>query len=998
MENLQKTVNKPHSGGWSWTIKTQIQIAFILLAVVLTVTSLFNYVSMLKTQENIQKLLTKKQAEMEFADRISYLLSEIRAWKDYMATPAVIEDSQQKILKNAERLLALQEADGRQEDIALSRGVINDANAFLEAFYLTVGAYQTKGLDHQSGLHGAMRQSAHNLEKILNDFDTGPSREIFGRMRTAEKNFALRNRKHYHDEIQRLNGQFRQQLEQSRISAAVKKRLLVAMDAYMAAVASYRAERLQSPESNWHTAGYKRMDRASRGVSKRLQTLDIANILSNYLTLRRHEKDYLQRLDPQYSVQVKEVWQVIRRDVIASGILPADKGIILKNLDNYLISFQNIVDQDPVVAQQTIEMRDKTRSILTSIILIDKRTKNELAVTLAAIDEKLHHVILTSLLFTIGISLAAIALIGAIAARRISKPLAHFKAAAVALSEGQFEVEIPIWTRDEMGDLAHAFRQMVTDLVFHRRALLQSQEYTETIISSMTDTLLVVSPQGLIERVNRVDLLAYSAEELRGMPIGQLFLDATAAAAFTGSGLASLLQAGSIANLETPLALRSGGGKISVLISAAVMRNPQDDVVGIVVVARDITERRRMEDDLRHAKRQAEAGNRAKSAFLANMSHEIRTPMNAIIGFTELVLQEDLASKVRDFLNKVKVASHALMEIIGAILDLAKIEARKMELAPEAFNLVDIFNRLANLFSLQVANKNMELIFIISPNSQRTLFGDVRRLEQVLINLIQNAVKFTEAGRITVQANMTEHGADRVAAAFLVRDTGIGIDPQQLPHLFKPFVQADGSATRKYGGTGLGLTLCKNLVEMLGGTLRAESIPGKGSTFSFTIPLECRATLPKKPPPHADADRTTKILTTTEAATQQIDRTRILIVEEHLIDQALLQHVGPTVDSANNGKEADESLSSGTPSVDQVDIDTQRIIPLLTDLAERLEDFSIETGPLLEELNRELATSHAAPTLREIEKHLQQYDFEAASLALDKLADILKISLNRNIP
>ncbi|MBF0461616.1 MAG: response regulator [Magnetococcales bacterium] len=260
---------------------------------------------------------------------------------------------------------------------------------------------------------------------------------------------------------------------------------------------------------------------------------------------------------------------------------------------------------------------------------------------------------------------------------------------------------------------------------------------------------------------------------------------------------------------------------------------------GVVVVFRDITERLRMADALRASRAKAEAASYAKSEFLANMSHEIRTPMNAIIGLSDLALGIHLPDRARDYLTKIASSSRLLLRIINDILDFSKIEAGKMALEPVPFNLNDLFDNLGNMFREKAAEKGIELNMSVIHSVPPILIGDDTRLQQVLLNLISNAVKFTEStphsnGEIDVRAVPIDRSDEQVRMAFSVRDTGIGLDPDHIARLFDPFTQADGSITRRFGGTGLGLHICKRLVGMMGGVIDVESTPGRGSIFYFT--------------------------------------------------------------------------------------------------------------------------------------------------------------------
>ncbi|MBF0561301.1 MAG: response regulator [Alphaproteobacteria bacterium] len=251
----------------------------------------------------------------------------------------------------------------------------------------------------------------------------------------------------------------------------------------------------------------------------------------------------------------------------------------------------------------------------------------------------------------------------------------------------------------------------------------------------------------------------------------------------------------------------------------------------------DITKRKRMEADLAAAVVTANAATRAKSDFLANMSHEIRTPMNAIIGLVGLCLKTNLSAKQRDYLNKALASAETLLEIINDILDVSKIEAGKLDIEAVPFELDRVMDNLAAVNSFKAEQKSLELLFFCPENLPHSLIGDPLRLGQVLTNLVNNAIKFTDAGEVVVSIKVMARTMETVRLEFSVRDTGIGITPEHRRRLFKSFSQADTSTTRRFGGTGLGLAISKQLVEMMGGTIGVDSTPGIGSVFTFDVVL-----------------------------------------------------------------------------------------------------------------------------------------------------------------
>ncbi len=347
------------------------------------------------------------------------------------------------------------------------------------------------------------------------------------------------------------------------------------------------------------------------------------------------------------------------------------------------------------------------------------------------------------------------------------------------------------------------------------------------------------------------------------------------------------------------------GSHLPVSLSVTSLYSPIGRVVGYLFTAMDLTLQKQMERELIAAKEQAEAANASRGDFLARMSHEIRTPMNGIVGMASLLKKTDLDAKQQNYVEKALSSANTLLGLINDILDFSKIDAGKLQLETVPFNLEEILGNIANVVGMQAEKKGLEFVFRVESGISQHLIGDPLRLGQVLMNLAGNAVKFTERGEIVIAVGLESRCQNEVLLRFSVRDTGIGLQPEQINRLFSAFSQADDSITRKYGGTGLGLAICKQLTELMGGKIWIESEPGIGTEFIFTAKMQL-----------AEITDTRK-----EIAYKALGGIRALVVDDNQaardVLSAMLSSLKIDVDTAVDGISAisflEQAMARGTP-------------------------------------------------------------------------------------
>jgi PAS domain S-box-containing protein len=435
---------------------------------------------------------------------------------------------------------------------------------------------------------------------------------------------------------------------------------------------------------------------------------------------------------------------------------------------------------------------------------------------------------------------------------------------------------------------------LLTDITERKRAeeaLLHSEQRFETLAAATFEGILISEHGRIIDANDQLArLVGYELNELIGLDVAAILPPEE-----QDRVLANIM-AGRDIKLEHEL-VRKDGSRCFVETHGKTIRQ-QGRQIRLTAI-HDITERKRYEEEFIQARQAAEAANRAKSQFLANISHELRTPMTGVLGMLELTLEEELAPKQRQYLETVQRSAEALLRLLNDILDFSRIEAGAITLAEEPFNLEWCVRSAMELLAIEAQRKGLELALEIAPGTPGVVEGDEGRVRQVLVNLIGNAIKFTDQGKVTIHIAKGEKAADRGhEITFAVTDTGIGIPEDKKELLFQTFSQVDASSTRRHGGTGLGLAISKGVVERMGGRISFASTENRGSTFFFTLPLR-EVVMPAAAGPPAG-----------EAPVPQAGEAygKLLLVEDDPKNRALLETVlrnrGYDIDLAGNGREA----------------------------------------------------------------------------------------------
>ncbi|NVN98052.1 MAG: response regulator [Geobacteraceae bacterium] len=466
----------------------------------------------------------------------------------------------------------------------------------------------------------------------------------------------------------------------------------------------------------------------------------------------------------------------------------------------------------------------------------------------------------------------------------------------------------------ELGELGSSFDEMTAELLKKEKSLQKSEDIFRYYVENATDITFSLSKEGVFTYVspNWQEAFGYEISETIGQPFAPYVHpdDIQSCLNF----LQLVITTGEKQRDVEYRVLTKDGRYVWYSANGSLLRNPESNDFSFLGIGRDISRQKSAEEAMLQAMAAAESANRAKSNFLANMSHEIRTPMNGLIGMVELLESTSLTDEQQKYLEVIRISSGNLLSLISEILDLSKIESSMMELEQLMFSLRESVSTIVKSQIFLAQNKGLSLEIEFAENLPDIVTGDQLRLKQVLLNLIGNAIKFTDQGGITISVVLQKRDGDTGFFRFNVADTGIGIKSDAINNIFDPFSQADSSTTRKYGGTGLGLTICKKLTELMGGEVSVESVEGKGSTFHISIPFIV----------NENETISTERIPIHDQAVPETGPLHILLAEDNEINRDLftiiLKQAGHSLVIATNGMEAVEQWEKGGQDIIIMDV------------------------------------------------------------------------------
>ena len=602
----------------------------------------------------------------------------------------------------------------------------------------------------------------------------------------------------------------------------------------------------------------------------------------------------------------------------APGLIPAETALLVRGrglltaweaLALRAVEIRRSPDWNIAIGLQSGEVRGVAAKLAGRLRVVAER--EERAMAEAASEARASSRRTFYLLVFLGLALAGLSWrVSVTSASRLVTPLESLSRAARELARGSHAGrQIPVASDDEVGQLTVSFNEMRAAVEETSRVLREREAHLAAVVTSAVDGIITIDERGTIGSFNpgAERIFGWTAAEMAGRNVRSLMPDPDASA--HDSYLANYVRTGKrkiIGIGREVVGLRRDGSTFPMALAVSAMETA-DGARSFVGLVRDISARKEAERRILESKEAAEAASVAKSRFLANMSHEIRTPLNGVIGMASILADSHLEGEQRVMAETITTSGRLLLDVVNDILDFSKIEAGELRLERSMVLLPEILDEVLHMHAFSAQSKRLELTGEVAPDLGEPLVGDAGRIRQILSNLVSNAIKFTATGEVVVTARLLEDRGETILLRFEVTDTGVGIPPDRIGKLFDAFTQADESTSRRYGGTGLGLSICRQLSELMGGSVGASSVPNEGSTFHVELLL-----------PRATGDDL--------PITEDLDLAgrRVLVVDDNATNRRVVRHSfeawDAVVSEAEQGEAGLEALRSAEAAGQSFDL------------------------------------------------------------------------------
>ena len=773
------------------------------------------------------------EARKSHAFRIGHYMAEARrAEKSFLLERehGYVNMVKQRVEQALEHVSRLAEIDRDNYDTWQRMALL--IRTYQQSFLSIVGAWESKGLDHNSGLQGRFRTTVHELEKLAENYKVDQLYLLLLQIRRREKDLGLRREQQYHAQVLFLIDKFKEAVNNSNLNNVLEDQLIRKIESYRLAINIYAQSALKQERIHGGRGPFRKI---SHDIEDLLKAHHVPDLGKDLLQLRRREKDYLLRNDRRYVSMAQQEIALMRTKLDIADIASEDKQKLMDLLNSYENDFIGLVKQNMYITQLTNEMRIAVEQIMPLVDRNLERANQIMSESAQAINTRAGSNARAMLWVALSASLLGV-FFSVLITRKIVHPISRIVAVLSQLAHGDPPERLPLPEgRDEVCVMANAVNTMIDHterlIAWSITSLKENESHLRTVVDPIIPGIFVTDSKGDIQALNAIvaQIFEYDTDEIIQKPIKQVIPNFPLEnfQHHISSGHGSAISSGVDTRIEL-MGIKKDGDQVPLwLIVNEIALDNRRMLTGLVI---DITSRKEAEITLREAIDH-------KNELQTIMSHEIRSLLNDIIQSAEKLQQLRHPREKRRYLEMINVHGQSIMDILDVILGYFHFKTDKLRLEEKEFHLLNILEPLTGYFSEYADKKGITYQMNLSSSLPSVVFGDAGHLRHVLVNLLSNAVKFTRQGKVTLTVELDNAVENGEHILFIIQDTGIGINQEQLEHIFDPPLLSKESSFRRYRMAHQGMAVTLKLVRLMGGTIEVESKLQVGSTFSVRLPL-----------------------------------------------------------------------------------------------------------------------------------------------------------------